>query len=134
MTNLTLIIEKNNDEYWGQIQEYPDVFSHGSNLTDLMNNAQVALNLYLDTIGETSIDNPQFQLVVDLQEFFIINDFINITKLAKRTGMNTSLLRQYAKGIKFPSIEQVSRIERTIKEIGAELLKTHLLNKTIETN
>ena len=69
MTNLTLIIEKNNDEYWGQIQEYPDVFSHGSNLTDLMNNAQVALNLYLDTIGETSIDNPQFQLVVDLQEF-----------------------------------------------------------------
>ncbi len=83
----------------------------------------------MEETDKNPIMNPNFEFVVDLQEFFRIHDFINVTKLAKRTGMNTSLLRQYSKGIKFPSIDQVNRIEKTIKEIGSELLNTHLLNK-----
>ncbi|MBK8502983.1 MAG: type II toxin-antitoxin system HicB family antitoxin [Saprospiraceae bacterium] len=116
------------------MKEYPGVFTGGETLTELMTNANEAIRLYFEGSEEPSIVDPKFELVVDLQEFFSHNDYIDITKLAKRTGMNTSLLRQYAKGIKFPSIEQVARIEKTLKEIGAELINTHLLNKPLETS
>ena len=134
MKKLTLVIEQNNDGYWGQLKEYPTVFTSGKTIGELKSNAKEALELYLESIGKPAIKNPRFELVVDLQEFFKINDFINITKLAQRTGMNTSLLRQYAKGIKFPSMDQVARIEKTINEIGAELMNIHLLNKPMELN
>jgi predicted RNase H-like HicB family nuclease len=134
MKKLTIIVEQNEDGYWGQIKEYPNVFTGGVTLTELMSNAREAMDLYFEGSEEAPIRNLKFEIVVDLQEFFLINDFINITKLAERTGMNTSLLRQYAKGLKFPSLEQVARIEKTLKEIGAELLNTHLLNKPLEMN
>lgn len=134
MKKLTIIIEQNQDGYWGQIKEYPNVFTQGDTITELMENAREALELYLEENNKPSIHTPSFEIVIDLQDFFTINDYINITKLAERTGMNTSLLRQYAKGIKFPSIEQVKRIETTIKEIGKELVNTHLLNKPLELN
>ena len=132
MNKLTIIVEQNKDGFWGQIKEYPNVFTGGATLTELMSNANEAMELYFEGSEEPPIRNPKFEIVVDLQEFFSINDFINITKLAQRTGMNTSLLRQYAKGIKFPSLEQVARIEKTLKEIGAELLNTRVINKPPE--
>ncbi len=134
MKKLTIIIEQNEDGFWGQIKEYPDIFTSGDNLTELRTNAIEALEIYLEELGKEKIRRPKFELVVDVQKFFELNDYINVSKLAERTGMNTSLLRQYSKGIKFPSVEQVRRIERTIKEIGAELLNTHLLNKPLELN
>lgn len=134
MKKLTIILEQNKDRYWGQIKEYPNVFTAGNTVTELMSNATEAMELYFEGSDEPPIGNLKFEIVVDLQEFFFINDYINITKLAQRTGMNTSLLRQYAKGIKFPSMEQVARIEKTLKEIGTELLNTHLLNKPMEMN
>ena len=134
MKKLTIIIEQNEEGYWGQIKEYPDVFTSGKTLTELRTNGTEALELYFENTGKPMIKRPKFELVIDLQEFFKINDYINVTKLAERTGMNTSLLRQYSKGLKFPSIEQVKRIEKTIREIGAELLNTHLLNKPLQIN
>ncbi len=132
MKKFTIVIERNKDGYWGQIQEYPEVFCYGTSLDEIKSDAEKGLMLYSEEMGDTKMEKPRFELLIDLQEFFKINDFINITKLAKRTGMNTSLLRQYAKGLKFPSVEQVGRIEKTIREIGAELLNTHLLNKPIK--
>ena len=134
MKKLTIIIEQNEEGYWGQIKEYPDVFTSGKTLTELRTNGTEALELYFENTGKPMIKRPKFELVIDLQEFFKINDYINVTKLAERTGMNTSLLRQYSKGLKFPSIEQVKRIEKTIREIGAELLNTHVLNKPLQIN
>ena len=134
MKKLTIIIEQNEDGYWGQVKEHPNVFTQGTSITELRNNAKEALELYLEGSGEPLIKNPKFEVVIDLQEFFKINNYINVTKLAERTGMNTSLLRQYSKGIKFPSVEQVKRIEKTIKEIGAELMNTHILSKPLQIN
>lgn len=131
MKKLTIIVEQNQDGYWGQIKEYPNVFTSGETLTELLSNAQEAMDLYFED-SDKPLKTLRFELVVDLQEFFAINDYINITKLAKRAGMNTSLLRQYAKGIKYPSLEQVAKIENTLKEIGSELLNTHLLNRPLE--
>jgi predicted RNase H-like HicB family nuclease len=120
-----LIIEKNKDGYWSQVDQLPTVFSSGESIEQLIENTKEAIEIYYN---ETGGKNPRidFELVMDIQEFFNINEYINITSLAKRIGMNSSLLRQYSKGIKFPSLEQVGRIEKAIRQIGKELSKTEL--------
>ena len=129
MKDVHLIIEKNQDGLWGRLKEYPGVFTYGESLTDIQNNAREALELYLEDDDEP-LPDFNFILLMDLEHFFQVNDFINISKLAQRTGMNTSLLRQYARGIKYPSLNQVDRIEQAIKQIGRELLKTQLLDSS----
>lgn len=125
MSTYKLIVEKNRDGYWAQVEKLPNVFSSGSTIPNLIENSKKALSLYLEETGQAA-KRIQFELVMDIQEFFKVNEFINITSLAKRIGMNSSLLRQYAKGIKFPSLEQVARIEKEIKQIGKELSRTEL--------
>ncbi len=125
MSKYKLIIEKNRDGYWSQVKELPDVFSSGNSMPELIANSKEAIKLFFEDSSE-KVERIQFELLMDIQEFFQINEFINITSLAKRIGMNSSLLRQYSKGIKFPSIEQVSRIEKEIKQIGKELSSTEL--------
>jgi predicted RNase H-like HicB family nuclease len=125
MKKYKLIIEKNKDGFWGQLDKQPNIFSQGQSIEELKNNMRDALELYFETINKP-IPKYEFELVMDIQEFFQINNYINISTLANRMGMNASLLRQYAKGIKFPSIKQVAKIERAIKEIGKELSKIEL--------
>ena len=125
MKNYKLVIEKNNDGFWGQLDKLKSVFSSGDSITELIENTKVAIDLYFEEMGKPI---PEFELevVMDIQEFFKLNDYINITTLANRIGMNSSLLRQYSKGIKFPSVKQVAKIEKEIRKIGKELSSTEL--------
>lgn len=126
MKKFRLIIEKVEQGYWGRIKNDRSLItSYGGTIPLLKINMKEAIEL---TYEEKSKQLPdyEFELVVDVQEFFEINNFINISTLAEYIGMNPSLLRQYAKGIKFPSIKQVSRIEKGIKEIGKQLMQTEL--------
>ena len=125
MKTYKLIIEKNSDGYWGQIQKLPSVFSSGKSIQELIQNTHEAVELYFETINK-EIPKITFELVMDIQEFFKANEFINVSRLADRIGMNASLLRQYSKGIKYPSLKQVLKIENEIKQIGIELTKTQL--------
>ncbi len=120
-----LIIEKNKDGYWSQVEQLPTVFSWGESIEQLLENTKEAIDLYFDESGKRT-PRIDFELAMDIQEFFKVNEFINITSLARRIGMNASLLRQYSKGIKFPGLEQVARIEKAIRQIGKELSKTDL--------
>jgi predicted RNase H-like HicB family nuclease len=124
MKKITLIIEENKDGFWAQLKGYPNVFTQGDTLDELKANAKEALNLYLEESGKATFENVQFEFVYDIREFFEVNDYINITKLAERTGINPSLLRQYARGIKFPGVKQIEKIQKTIREVGAELTKS----------
>lgn len=125
MSKYKLIIEKNKDGYWSQVDKLPSVFGSGETIAKLIENSIEALELYFEE-SEQKAPKIQFELVMDIQEFFKVNEYINITSLAKRIGMNSSLLRQYSKGIKFPSLEQVAKIEKAIKQIGKELSNTEL--------
>ena len=125
MKKYKLIIEKNKDGFWGRIDKLKGVYSFGESIEELQSNIHEAIELYFEDKG-TRKPNCDFELVMDIREFFIVNDFINITTLAKKIGMNPSLLRQYSRGIKYPSLKQVNKIEKTIKELGEQLVKTQL--------
>lgn len=126
MSRVTLIIEENKDGFWAQIKEFDGVFTHGETLEELKSNAVEALELYFEESESTMPENVQFEFVYDIREFFEVNDFINISKLAERSGINPSLLRQYARGIKYPGEKQIAKIQATIREIGKELTKSTL--------
>ena len=126
MKTYKLIIEKGEDGFWGRIEDNESLItSFGETIDRLRSCMMEAMELYFEEL-EKPIPKYEFELVMDIQEFFIINDFINISTLAKRIGMNSSLLRQYAKGIKFPSLKQVNKIENAIRKIGYQLSKTEL--------
>ena len=71
---------------------------------------------------ELNNGNLEFEYVYDLSGFFAYYNFISPTKIARRIGMNTSLMRQYALGGTYLSFGKKKEIEKEIHNIGRELL------------
>ena len=82
------------------------------------------LNLFLsDKSLRVTERNIEFE--IDLKQFFQYYRVINSKYLAKRIGMNESLISQHVKGRKKPSPGQTSKILSGIQEIGRELSNIH---------
>jgi DNA-binding transcriptional regulator YdaS (Cro superfamily) len=78
------------------------------------------MNLFLSEQGaRVTSENIEFE--IDIPQFFQYYRVINSKFLARRIGMNESLLSQYVHGIKKPSATQTNRILAGIREIGVEL-------------
>nr|DAT41407.1 MAG TPA: Protein of unknown function (DUF2442) [Caudoviricetes sp.] len=58
-----------------------------------------------------------------IQDAFLSNPELNISAVARRMGIQQSLLASYIKGTKTPSPERKKMILETIHEIGSSLLK-----------
>jgi hypothetical protein len=67
------------------------------------------------------IANLEFEYKYDMQSFFDYFDWINVSKLAEKVGINDSLLRQYKKGLAFASEKQCAKIQDCLHQIGNEL-------------
>ena len=93
---------------------------------ELKANVLEAVNLTFEDKGLVyTIDEIKF--VYDLESFFDFYKVINAKALSERIGMNQSLLAQYIKGIKKPSIAQTKRILQGVQQIGRELSEVQLL-------
>ena len=71
---------------------------------------------------ELNNGNLEFEYVYDLSGFFAHYNFLSPTKVARRIGINTSLMRQYALGSTYVSSSKKKMIESEIHNIGRELL------------
>ncbi len=84
------------------------------------------LNLVFEDLGYTyAIEEIRFEY--DLESFFDFYKVINAKALSERIGMNQSLLAQYIKGIKKPSVTQTKRILKGVQQIGRELSEVRFL-------
>lgn len=85
-----------------------------------------AVNLTFEDKGFVyTIEEIQFEY--DLESFFDFYKVINAKALSERIGMNQSLLAQYIKGIKKPSVTQTKRILKGVQQIGRELTEVRFL-------
>ena len=85
-----------------------------------------AVNLTFEDKGFVyTIDEIQFEY--DIESFFAFYKVINAKALSERIGMNQSLLAQYIKGIKKPSVTQTKRILQGVQQIGRELSEVRFL-------
>ena len=102
------------------------VFTTGKDIPELYENLIEALNLAYEELGyEVTAENLKLNL--DLQQFFQYYKVLNANFLAKRIGMNPTLLSQYVRGKKQPSSRQTDKIIRGIQSIGKELADINLV-------
>jgi len=108
--------------------------SYGDTLEEAKENFEKFPQEYIEVSNETGREIPpelnngnlEFEYVYDLSGFFAQYNFISPTKIARRMGINTSLMRQYALGGTYMSISKKRKIENEIHTIGKELLAVSL--------
>ncbi len=90
---IKMTVEKTETGFSAYSDEY-SVFTTGVSFTELLHNTVEATNLFLsDQTSQITEKNIEFE--IDLRQFFQYYRVINSKFLAKRIGMNETLLSQY---------------------------------------
>ncbi|MBO9637006.1 MAG: hypothetical protein J7576_02465 [Siphonobacter aquaeclarae] len=120
---MELIIEKgNNGSLWGRVLYEDDLITdEATSFADLEEKIRKALRDF------HNVENASFTYSYDLSSFFDAFDYLKISKIAERAGINTSLLRHYAAGSKTASAEQVGKIENAVHALAQELAAVSLV-------
>ena len=119
LKKITLILEKSSHNIlWGRVKYKNNLLLEEAASIPAL---QKKMKKLLVDFHDLEADQIDFELAWDLTVFFEQKDFLNISGIAKMANINSSLLRQYAAGIKFPSPEKAAEIERVIRDIGKEL-------------
>jgi len=95
---------------------------------DFENTVKEVLETYEET-GEPIPEELQditFEYKYDIPSFLNCYNYLNMTKLADRAGINPSLMRQYKRG-QYVSEKQASKIQEAVHKIGRELLAIRLV-------
>jgi predicted RNase H-like HicB family nuclease len=125
--NISMIVEKTDTGFSAYCLEY-SVYTTGKSITELIDNAYEAANLYFEDEGiKLTHENLKFE--IDFKQFFQYYRVLNSKFLADKIGMNPTLLSQYVQGHKKPSESQTEKILAGIHQIGQELSEINLIYK-----
>ena len=132
---LQVIIEKGNKVLYGRIEGgklFTPTTAAGSKV-EVLNNLKMLIKDYQKHEGKqdkywgkVDVTSVVFEIHYDLQAFFEEYDWITASAIARHAQMNESLVRQYATGKKFPSLDQAKKIQNTIRELSKPLQKLSL--------
>jgi predicted RNase H-like HicB family nuclease len=125
MQKIIFIVEKTETGYSAYVDNLEDDFvaTTGSNMAELKANMVEAYNLLQEDKNAVLITEQDLYIKFDLPQFFdYYKPVINAKGLAKRVGINDTLLNQYVKGTKKPSEKQTQKILSGIQALGRELL------------
>lgn len=121
MKKLSLIIEKSKDgKFWGRVTIEDDLIIESAASPEGLEKKMKKLLYRFHNIQPGEI---RFEPAYDLTALFDRNDFLNISAIALRSGINPGLMRQYAAGLKYPSAERAKAIEQIVNELGRELAR-----------
>ncbi len=132
--SIIIYVEKAEDgTYWGSSQNLPGgISTYGNSLESLKQNLKIAFRDYLEVgkdLGEDWVnevdDMGSFEFQLDIPSFFKMLP-VKISAIAEKTGINPSLLRQYASGKTNASEKRAKQIEKAIHELGEDLLSVSL--------
>jgi transcriptional regulator with XRE-family HTH domain len=116
---IELVIERGDDkEFWGRVV-YNDSFivDHAPNIQQL----EEQMKVLLADVEDLEIESIEFEHLYDVFALFEKFDFLNISKVANYAGINAGLLRQYASGVKNPSLNQAKKIEETLHLLAEQM-------------
>lgn len=130
MKTITAIIERTDTGYSAFVPEFDFCGTVGFTIEEIRNNLPEAIELFfedspekLKEIGFGTDEPVKFDFKIDVTDFFKLHNQVKQSLIAEKAGINPSLLRQYARGIKHPGIKQVRKIEKAIHQLGRELLQ-----------
>jgi len=124
---ITIIIEKTKTGFSAYAEDYA-IFSTAATIPELIGSSIEASNLYFEDEG-IKINQDNINFVVDFKQFFQHYKVLNAKFLAKKIGMNETLLSQYVQGRKRPSEQQTNKILAGIHQIGRELSEIDLIHR-----
>lgn len=135
MKKIELILEKNDGLLWGRIERVGWMPTpYGTTVEDVIKNLKELQDDYIKHEGKNdkkwnkiNWNEVTFDLKYDLVAFFESFDYLNLSAIAKKIGINRTLLNHYKTGLKHPSAEQAKKIENTIHELALELGKVKLV-------
>ena len=121
MKKMLLIVEKDKGKLWGRVNYKNNLITdYAASLPAL---EKKLAKLLKDFHG---IQDISFERSYDLTVFFEQFSYLKQSKIAELAGINPGLLRQYASGVKYPSIGQAKKIEKAIHELAKELQSVSL--------
>jgi hypothetical protein len=129
MKKLEVIVEKNDGLLWGRVQsENWMPAPYGATVHDVVENlkelvADYALHEGKNDSDWNNIDWKKVEIVFkyDLAAFFETFNYLNLSAISAKIGINRTLLNHYKTGIKYASAKQVRKIEDAIHAISHEL-------------
>jgi transcriptional regulator with XRE-family HTH domain len=123
---IRLIVEGEDGSIWGRVNYEDDlIVEQAQSVNELLAQMKIALK----NLHGLDADSYEFELEYDLTAFFEQFDYLKITKVAEVSGLNGSLVRQYASGKKYPSAKQAMKIENAIKQLANDLLKVQIYSR-----
>ncbi|KAA2239616.1 type II toxin-antitoxin system HicB family antitoxin [Chitinophaga agrisoli] len=131
---ITVIIEASSTGFGAYSDDLPGVTGYGGTVREAKQDLQDAISSVMEvhvrrkTVPETWLNggNLDFVYKYDMASLFEHFGMLDITNLAKRIGINPSLLRQYKSGLTLASDKQKQRIEKGLHALGEELLRVRL--------
>ncbi len=129
-----IILEPGDGEMWGRI-DAPNILltTVGNNAIEVTQNLKDLIQDHLDNEGKeqqfwqnAKMENITFEYVYDLTALFDVLSAVKINSLADLAGINQSLMRQYASGVKYPSAQQAQKIQAAVKQLGQKLLQVSI--------
>ncbi len=134
MEKVQVIIEKSKTGYSAYIPDLQGCVSTGSTLDEVKSNIAEAITFHIEGMREDRLAIPYLllgnytlQFSFDVETFLKhYNHIFTRRALSRITGINESLLSQYASGLKHPRQAQAKRIEKGLHELANELLQISL--------
>lgn len=121
MQSILLTIEKSSGskDIWGSVL-YDDNLLVDSAKT--LEGLEKKFRKLLYDFHDVNPKDVSFEHAYDLTSLFDRYKYLNISAIAGKAGINPSLMRQYASGVKKVSPDTALKIERTIHLIARDLL------------
>ncbi len=129
---IDIIIEKNDGLLWGRVEGKGKFMPtpYGTTTAGVISNLKELIKDYTKHEGKkdpfwsrVNLNSILFEFKYDLESYFQEHDYLKISSIAELAGMNASLIRQYASGVKYPSAEQAEKLQKAIRKIAKDLIK-----------
>ena len=135
MKKLELIIEKNDGILWGRIESKGWMPTpYGNTVDEVIDNLKELVNDYVTHEGKSdkawkkiNWNSVEIDFKYDLVAFFETFNYLNLSAISSKIGINRTLLNHYKTGQKFPSAKQAQKIEDAIHDLARELGKIKLV-------
>lgn len=124
---ILVIVEKSADGYFWCYTEQPvggvGLNACGATVEEAKADLLECYDEVKEDNKENGIDTPdvEFEYKYDVQSFFNYFSFLNVNEIARRSGINESLLRQYVSGKKKAGEKTYKRLADCIRSITLEM-------------
>ena len=126
-TTVKVVVEKGTDRSWSCSAENDfnnfSLASYGASVKNAKDDFVKAYQEFREMEAEEGRQVPEIEIEwrYDIQSFFKCFDYLKISKIAEKAGINASLMRNYASGCSKAGEGQYIKLRAAIKAVAKEL-------------